>query len=64
MRHCIEGTSVTINNLLTLIYSFIMAERRRSDILYFIYLMLQLYQQVRLHLSFKYSINNFPTNRP
>lgn len=41
-----------------------MAERRQSDILYFVYLMLQLYQQVGLLVRFHPSISSFPTSRP
>lgn len=41
-----------------------MAERRQSDILYFVYLMLQLYQQVGLLVRFQPSISSFPTSRP
>lgn len=46
------------------IFSFIMAERRQSDILYFVYLMLQLYQQVGSLVRFQPSISSFPTSRP
>lgn len=41
-----------------------MAERRQSDILYFVYLMLQLYQQVGSFVRFQPSISSFLTSRP